>query len=307
MSGLFLGIDTSNYTTSLSLFDGDRIIANEKLPVKVKEGERGIRQSDAVFCHTKNLPILFERIGRRELSAIGVSTRPRDVEGSYMPCFLTGYAAAKALSSVCGIPLYELSHQQGHVMAALYSAGRTDLWNERFIAFHVSGGTTELLLVENGTIGKIGGTIDLNAGQAIDRIGVRLGIPFPCGRELEKIAAPLADVNCISHVRGLECNLSGLESKATKLIDDGEDRSIVAAFTIKSVLRTIERLTENARETFGDLPVVYAGGVMSNKLIQNGLAKCGNVYFSEAEYSCDNAAGIAVLAARAHDHNDHNA
>lgn len=300
MSGLFLGVDTSNYTTSLSLCENGKIIANEKLPVTVKEGERGIRQSDAVFCHTKNLPILFERIGRRDLQAIGVSTRPRDVEGSYMPCFLTGYAAARALSSVCGIPLYELSHQQGHVMAALYSAGMTDLWNERFIAFHVSGGTTELLLVENGAIGKVGGTVDLNAGQAIDRVGVRLGIPFPCGRGLESIAAPFNEVNCISHVRGLECNLSGLESKATKLIEDGEDASVVAAFVLKSILRTIERLTENAREQFGDLPVVYAGGVMSNKLIQHGLAKCGNVYFSEAEYSCDNAAGIAVLAERAH-------
>lgn len=300
MSGLFLGVDTSNYTTSLSLCENGKIIANEKLPVTVKEGERGIRQSDAVFCHTKNLPILFERIGRRDLRAIGVSTRPRDVEGSYMPCFLTGYAAARALSSVCGIPLYEFSHQQGHVMAALYSADVTDLWNKRFIAFHVSGGTTELLLVENGTIGKIGGTVDLNAGQAIDRVGVRLGIPFPCGRVLESIAAPFSEVNCISHVRGLECNLSGLESKATKLIEDGEDASVVAAFVLKSILRTIERLTENAREQLGDLPVVYAGGVMSNKLIQKGLAKCGNVFFSEAEYSCDNAAGIAVLAERAH-------
>lgn len=295
MSELFLGIDTSNYTTSLSLCEGGKMIANEKLPVSVKEGERGIRQSDAVFCHTKNLPRLFETLGKRELAAIGVSSRPRDVEGSYMPCFLAGYSVAKAVSELCGIPLYEFSHQQGHVMAALYSAGVTGLWEERFLAFHVSGGTTELLLVENGKIEKLGGTTDLNAGQAIDRVGVMLGLSFPCGKELERISAPLDSVNCISHVRGLECNLSGLENKAAGLIASGVAPSDVAAYTIKSVLRTILRLSENARAEYAGLPIVYAGGVMSNKLIQNGLAKLGNVYFSEPEFSCDNAAGISLL------------
>lgn len=300
MSGLFLGVDTSNYTTSLSLCENGKIIANEKLPVSVKEGERGIRQSDAVFCHTKNLPRLFETLGKRELTAIGVSSRPRNEAGSYMPCFLAGYSVAKAVSELCGIPFYEFSHQQGHIMAALYSAGVMELWESRSLAFHVSGGTTELLLVENGKITKLGGTIDLNAGQAIDRIGVMLGLSFPCGKELEKISAPLDSVNCISRVKGLECNLSGLENKAAELIASGASPSTVAAYTIKSILRTIERLTKNAREEFGELPVIYAGGVMSNKLIQKGLAKFDNVYFSEPEFSCDNAAGISLLCERAY-------
>ncbi len=295
MSDLFLGIDTSNYTTSVALLQNGVIIANEKLSVSVKEGQRGIRQSDAVFSHVKNIPLIFEKIGNITIDAVGVSTRPRDIEGSYMPCFLVGYSIAKAISETSGKPLFEFSHQQGHIMAALYSAKRTDLWNDKFIAFHVSGGTTELLYVENGEITKIGGTLDLNAGQLIDRIGVKIGLNFPCGAKLEKIAAPLKDVDCTSHVRGLECNLSGIENKATMMIENSEGNSVVAAYTIKSVLQTVKKLTYNALKIYGKIPVLYAGGVMSNKLIQESLSEYENAVFSEPQFSCDNAAGIAVL------------
>ncbi len=298
MSRLILGIDTSNYTTSAALCLDGEIIGNYKLPVTVKEGERGIRQSDAVFCHVKNLPALMEKVGKRDLTAVGVSTRPRSVEGSYMPCFLAGQTVATAISSVCGIPLHSFSHQQGHLMAALYSAGRTDLWDQKIIAFHVSGGTTELLIAEKGNIEKVGGTLDLNAGQAIDRIGVLLGLSFPCGREMEAIAAPFDSVNCYSHVRGLECNLSGLENKASELIRSGADASQVAAFTLKSVLRTIDKLTANALAEFGNLPILYAGGVMSNRMIQSELARKYHALFAAPKYSCDNAAGVALLCDR---------
>lgn len=298
MSILTLGLDTSNYTTSAALCRDGEIIGNFKLPVTVKDGERGIRQSDAVFSHVRNLPLLMEQIGKRQLDGVGVSGRPRAVEGSYMPCFLAGVSAATAVSEICGIPLCRFSHQQGHLMAALYSAGVPELWNERILAFHVSGGTTEMLVSDHGTIEKIGGTLDLNAGQAIDRIGVLMGLKFPCGRELEQISAPFSEVNCYSHVRGLECNLSGLENKASEMIASGADRSTVAAFTLKSVMRTLDRLTENAKNIYGDLPVVYAGGVMSNRLIRRELEQKFHAFFAEPEFSCDNAAGIALLCYR---------
>ncbi len=295
MSGLFLGVDTSNYTTSLALCKNGKIIANEKLPVYVKDGERGVRQSDAVFSHVKNLPLLFEKLGAQSPDAIGVSVRPRSVEGSYMPCFLAGYSVARSISEMNNIKFFEFAHQQGHVMAALYSAGRTELWDSRFIAFHVSGGTTEMLIADMGNITTVGGTLDLNAGQVIDRVGVMLGMKFPCGAELERIAAPFDTVDCISHVRGLECNLSGLENKAADMIEKGVDSSSVAAFTLKSILRTLKKLTENSLDKFGEMPVLYAGGVMSNKLIQCGLANYKGALFSEPQFSSDNAAGIALL------------
>ena len=167
----FLGIDTSNYTTSVALVEEGRVSANLKESVYVAEKERGVRQSDALFCHVKNLPVLMEELGKLpELTAVGYSARPRDMEGSYMPCFLAGELLGRSIGAGRGVPVYAFSHQAGHIQAALYSAGVLE-WQERpFLAFHVSGGTTELLLCEKGEIRKIGGTADLTAGQAIDHL-----------------------------------------------------------------------------------------------------------------------------------------
>lgn len=302
MAEFFLGIDTSNYTTSAALVKDGEVILNVKRPVQVKEGDHGIRQSDAVFSHVKSLPEVLAEIGARKLTAVGVSTRPRDVEGSYMPCFLAGKAAATGIASLGGVPLYEVSHQWGHLMAALYGAGREDLYGKDFLAFHVSGGTTELLRVRGRDVEKVGGTLDLNAGQVIDRIGVKMGVPFPAGKGLEEISMPFADTDCYSHVRGLECNLSGLENKADALLAAGESRERVAAYVLKSVCRTLEKLTENAFAEFGKQPVLYAGGVMSNSLIKEALQKRfrGYAHFAPPVYSADNAAGVALLAERMH-------
>lgn len=300
MAEFFLGIDTSNYTTSAALVEDGRVVASCKRPVKVKEGERGIRQSDAVFSHVQSLPEVLTEVGAHPLDAVGVSVRPRDVEGSYMPCFLAGRAAAVAVTSQQGLPLYEFSHQWGHLMAALYGAGRCDLYGKDFLAFHVSGGTTELLRVRGLTVEKVGGTLDLNAGQVIDRIGVKMGIPFPAGRGMEEIALPLSETDCWSCVRGLSCNLSGLENKATALLSSGTAPERVAAYTLKSICRTLEKLTEEALAQFGKQPVVYAGGVMSNRQIREVLERRFHAFFAPPEFSSDNAAGVALLAAYRH-------
>lgn len=300
MKGTFLGIDTSNYTTSAAIYKDGDIVLNEKIPVFVKNGERGTRQSDAVFSHIKNLPELMHRIGTQDLSAVGVSSRPRSADGSYMPCFLSGVAVASSIAQICGIPMYSFSHQQGHLMAALYSAGRTDLWEQKILAFHVSGGTTEMLLCEKGRIECIGGTLDLHAGQVIDRIGVRMGLTFPCGRELESVALPLDQVDCYSCVRGLNCNLSGLENKAVALLESGATQAEVAGYTLKSIARTLDKLTANALKEYGKLPIVYAGGVMSNQMIRRILEQKYRALFAEPSFSADNAAGIAVLTAFHH-------
>lgn len=293
--GVFLGIDTSNYTTSLAVVKDHEVIASYKIPVKVKENERGIRQSDALFCHTVNLPEIFEMAGKLDVTAVGVSATPRDVEGSYMPCFLAGVSAAQAVASTLGVKLYKLSHQKGHVAAALYSCEKLDLLKKEFIAFHVSGGTTEILHVENGNIELVGATKDLNAGQVIDRVGVMLGYDFPCGKRLEQICCDFADCDSRTFVRDLSCNMSGLENIAERMKNNGESHAKIAGFVLKSVMRTIDKLSENVREKYPDLPIVYAGGVMSNKKFRQQLSKRRSVYFAEPEFSCDNAAGIALL------------
>ncbi len=300
---LYLGIDTSNYTTSAAVVSDDgTLVADSRLPVKVASGGRGIRQSDAVFAHVKNLPDVMAGIGDigASLAALGVSYAPRDTEGSYMPCFLSGVAAAKSISSVAGLPCSRFSHQAGHIAAAVCTAGREELLNEKFIAFHVSGGTTDLLLVDNLKITQIGGTLDLNAGQAIDRVGVMLGLEFPCGKELEKISAPLGSVKPMSCVKGMQCNLSGLENRAADMLKKGEGRETIAAFTLGSVLVTLDKMCENAIKEYGKLPVVFAGGVTANKYIKNALEEKYNAIFTAPDYSRDNAVGIAYLTRKAY-------
>ncbi len=301
---LFLGVDTSNYTTSLALCRDGKIIANLKLPVFVASGNRGTRQSDAVFSHTKNLPILFDQLRDQigeKIEAVGVSATPRDAEGSYMPCFLTGVAAASAVSCTSGIPLYRFSHQRGHIYAALYSSGALQLCTGRFIAFHMSGGTSEVLMFDGENGGKIdiiGGTLDLTAGQLIDRTGVMLGIPFPCGAQLEKLAIGVKPMKAKISVKGFECNLSGGENKVSELIEKGASREDVAAYAIEFVRATLDRICENLRAEFGDIPMLFSGGVMSCSIIKESLGKKYGGYFAMPEFSCDNAAGIALLCER---------
>lgn len=310
-SDIVLGIDTSNYTTSVSLatVEGD-ILCNLKSPLPVKEGECGLRQSDAVFAHVKNLPLLMreaeERIAENKLVAVGVSTRPRNVEGSYMPCFLVGECTAQAISSAAKIPLFRFSHQCGHIRAALYSAGKSELKNVPFGAFHVSGGTTEMLSVspaENGfSVEVVGGSKDLHAGQAVDRIGVMLGLKFPCGPALEKLAmkneekfAPRG-----THTDDGYIHLSGLQNLAVNMKKKGASDAAVAAFTLDYLGRAMIAMSSYYREHIANVPLLYAGGVMSNKLIREAVCRqVGDAYFAEPVYSADNAAGIALLTAEA--------
>ena len=305
----FVGIDTSNYTTSVALCDLEgRIIANLKAPLTVKSGERGLRQSDAVFAHVKNLPELMDRLAEALLEyepiAVGVSETPRMVEGSYMPCFLSGVAAAHSFAASRNIPIYKTAHQNGHVMAALYSSGMTEsLLKDRFLAFHVSGGTTEVLLITPKSdrhvfeIELVGETEDINAGQAIDRVGVMLGLNFPAGRELENLAKvyqgsfekrKISVIDC-------RCNLSGVENIAKKLYDNGADKEMVAAFTFDFIQRTLCEMATQALEKYGDMPILFAGGVMSNKLMRGAISKRFEAYYAEPEFSADNAAGVALL------------
>ncbi|MBR6695534.1 MAG: peptidase M22 [Oscillospiraceae bacterium] len=302
----YLGIDTSNYTTSLALYNSeDNSVIQSKKLLPVKQGELGLRQSDALFHHTKQLPELFKELFKDftgEIKAVGVSVKPRNAEGSYMPCFLAGESVATAISSANDIPLHKTSHQAGHILAALYSADRLELIKSPFIAFHVSGGTTDCLYVEPDDneiikITEIGTSLDLKAGQAVDRVGLMMNLSFPCGKELEKLALMSdKDYKIKTVLKDSNCCLSGIENKCRKMLDDGEKKSDVAKFCLDSICSAVSAMTEYALAEYGNLPIIYAGGVMSDKIIQNKLSEKFNAFFAEPEYSCDNALGIALFA-----------
>ena len=306
-----LGIDTSNYTTSAALLSLDgELIANIKYPLKVNEGERGLRQSDAVFLHTKNIPCAMRDIASHLIEsapiAIGVSERPRNIDGSYMPCFLSGVAAAESISAAANIPIYKFSHQCGHIMAALYSSKREDLLEKEFCAFHISGGTTEMLKVHpRGSAffaELIGGSADLNAGQVIDRIGVKMGIAFPCGAEMEKSALSFTGTipSKKPSVKGLEFTLWGLENMALNLYEKTNDPALVSAFVFDYVANSISSIVNKYQETDKNAAFVFAGGVMSNSIIKAKLKSICDASFAEPALSADNAVGIAALTLRAY-------
>lgn len=306
---LFLGIDTSNYTTSAALYDSEYgTMLSEKKLLPVKKGEAGLRQSDAVFHHTKQLPeifcSLFGRYGRKaDISAIGVSCRPRSIIGSYMPCFLCGETAADCIGAAGSIPVMKTSHQTGHILAALFCADKLSFIKAPFIAFHVSGGTTDCLFCEPDEtelikVTEISSSLDLKAGQLIDRAGLMLGLSFPCGAELERLSErAVKTVGAKAVIRNGSCCLSGFENKVSRLLSEGAGRETAARYVLDAVFESVYEMTLFARNKYGSIPVIFAGGVMSDKYICSKLAeRLEGVYFSEPEYSCDNAAGTALYA-----------
>ena len=304
---LTLGIDTSNYATSLAVFDADagEVVCDCKKFLPVKPGQLGLRQSDALFHHTAALPELMKKINDTvplsKIRAVAVSEKPRPVPGSYMPCFLAGVNAATAFSLAGGIPLYKLTHQQGHIAAALYAAGDKTLFEREALVFHVSGGTTDLLLCRGAqSITPLGTSSDLYAGQAVDRLGVKLGFAFPAGVYVSEQAALCEErIKPKVSVRGTACSLSGLENQCAKLLEQGKTAPYVCKYCLLCVAETLLRMAQNALQEHPGLPVVFAGGVMSSDLIRSYItARLPDARFVPAKFASDNAIGIAVLAAK---------
>lgn len=302
-----LGLDTSNYTTSVAVFDGQEGI-NEGRLLEVRPGELGLRQSDALFQHVKRLPELFGRLEEqgalREIQAVGASTRPRAVEGSYMPCFLAGASQGEALARVLGVPFYAFSHQQGHLAAAAWSACRLELLDAPFLAWHLSGGTTELLRVEPDGIAVkaeiIGGTSDISAGQLIDRTGVLLGLQFPAGKALDALYEQGDQKQKFKvKLNDLTFSLSGMENKVKAMLEQGETAGNIARFALNTVSDIVVRATKEAQERYPGLPVLCSGGVASNRQLRAAMeTRCGAV-FAQPRFSTDNAMGTAILTHRA--------
>ena len=309
---LYLGFDTSNYTTSAAVYDSDaRRVIHRKQLLCVRSGALGLKQSDAVFAHVKQLPQILEGLFfavRQELSApiaaVGASVRPRSQEGSYMPCFLVGELAARSVAATQGVPFYPLSHQNGHNAAALYSAGRLDLIGQEFIAFHLSGGTTECVHVtpdeqEVFSAQVLSQSMDLKCGQAIDRVGAMLGLSFPAGKELDALSLKSEKKFSIrTTFRDGNCCISGLENQCARMVREGALPEDVARYCIEYVCAVVRQMALDAREALPGRPLIFSGGVMSNSLIRQRLTEELGGFFAQPEFSADNAAGIAVLTAQ---------
>lgn len=294
---LFLGIDTSNYTTSVALC-GDKEVNLRKI-IEVEKGQRGIRQSDGVFLHLKELPKQIESLNAdlRDITAVGVSAKPRNQEGSYMPVFVAGNSFARVIAKTLGVPLFETSHQDGHIMAGLVSCGAEELIREEFTAVHLSGGTTEILSCkyEKGSFNAkiIGGTKDISAGQLLDRLGVALGMKFPCGKELDALSLTAGStIDLKPSVNGGFFNFSGAETKLLRMADK-EDAAILARSALLLVAKSINAALSEVKPK----KVLLVGGVASNTILRESFKKAQyKTFFASPELSGDNAVGVAHIA-----------
>lgn len=303
MSG-YVGLDTSNYTTSAAYCAADGTVTQAKKLLPVKTGELGLRQSDAVFHHTRQLPEVIDALREQFIGgvrAVAASDRPQQTDGSYMPCFLVGVGAARQLGAVLGVPVRFFTHQQGHVMAALVGANCVNYIQKPFLAFHVSGGTTDALYVEPSdktviSCRVVGRSLDLKAGQLIDRVGGALGLGFPAGPALEKLALTAQSTYRVrASLDECNCHLSGVENQCRDRLRKGEPPAEVARFCLDSVAAAIDGMIVGVRSQYGDLPLVCAGGVMSNTLLRDHIGKTHGGQFAPPSHSADNAVGIASL------------
>jgi len=310
----YLGIDTSNYTTSLCLIDeAGRIVREARRLLTVEEGERGLQQSAALFQHVQNIPTLIEEIGdvAGRLVAVCTSTRPRRLPGSYMPVFTAGTMLGRSLAVTHGVPFYETSHQEGHIAAGEGSAGEVP--TDRFVAVHISGGTTDLLdiqrLADGYAIETLGTSIDLHAGQFVDRVGVALGLPFPAGPHLEQLAMQSTndEIALPSPVNGYNLSLAGPETAAMRMVEQGLPAADIARAVERCIAKGLEKTLRKAVEERGVKELLIVGGVAANQFIRERLklrlehrAVGAKLYFALPRYSTDNAYGVALLGLQQH-------
>lgn len=306
----FLGIDTSCYTTSAAVYDSSGEPAGEeRIVLSVKEGNRGLSQSQMVFQHTRNLPVILQKLSPllQDIKGIGVSSFPRRRADSYMPAFLVGKGAAFSLAAALHVPVYEFSHQENHALAAI--SKHPSLWGKPFYMMHMSGGTMDVLSAlwqgECMEITTLMDSKDITAGQLIDRVGVALGLHFPCGKELEKLALSGHHTYHIprSAVKGA-FSFSGPETKVQRDIASGkyaiED---IAEGVLEHIGKALDK--ELSACPFEKRPFIAVGGVMANKYLRSRveeiLGKKGiKVYFADVETSSDNATGNAFGAYMRH-------
>ena len=305
-----LGLDTSCYTTSCALADKTGILASERRLLEVEPGRRGLQQSQAVFQHIHRLPelleALFARVGEVRVAGVIASSRPRDVEGSYMPVFVSGFSFARSIAAALGVPLYQTSHQQGHIRAAMVDSG---LQEKEFLALHLSGGTTEVLRVSGEQkVELLGGSSDLHTGQLVDRVGVRMGLQFPAGPELERLArgGQAQSRMPLSHKK-TEISFSGAEAQAMRMLESGESREDVAAEVYSYLTRAVAWMISMGYERTRLPSALISGGVASSALLRERLPErlgrlgCPvRLHFGRPEYSGDNACGVALIGWEKH-------
>jgi len=317
----YLGIDTSSCATSAAVYDSTSgsVLGSVKINLQIKDGDLGMQQNDAIFLHTQNVSELMEQLTFQtdisQFDAVGVSVRSSDENDSYMPAFLAGQAIASAIAAVMKVPVYEFSHQAGHIMSSLFGTNFYQEIQKDFLAFHVSSGTTDALLCSLNagslTITELGTSLDIHAGQVIDRVGRMIGLRFPSGEQMDELAEKSNTYDLANPVlKGCNCCLAGLENQCKTIYRRTHDREYIARYCLNSIAAVILSMSRILKVKYLDLSdIVYAGGVMSSTVIRKFImGSVNNARFTKPAWlSGDNAVGVSILAARSHEMGQYNA
>lgn len=304
MNECFLAFDTSCYTTSIAVVSNRQVVFDKRIMLNVEEGGRGLRQSEAVFQHIKNLNSILSDFSQKKYNIAGIaySEKPRPKDGSYMPVFLVGETAALSGAAALGLQALPFTHQHGHIYSAFIGNTAAD---GTYCVLHVSGGTLDVLKVDIKEniiicINQLGGSLDITCGQLIDRVGVAAGLSFPAGEEMEKLYCEGGAVlkTCVN---SLNANLSGAEAHAMRLLQSGESITHVCSGVIDCAAQTLIKLTDNAAKELNIKKFIFTGGVICNRIIREKLNDCcgRNGYeciIADKAYSGDNACGLALAA-----------
>ena len=311
---IILGIESSCDDTAAAVIQQNKILSNVIANQKVHQSYGGVVPELASRAHQQNIvPVVNEAlkqagIEKEQLSAIAFTRGP-----GLMGSLLVGSSFAKSLSMALGIPLIEVNHMQGHIMAHFIEDANESSPEFPFLCLTVSGGHTQIVKISNYFEMEIlGETIDDAAGEAFDKAGKILGLEYPAGPIIDKCAKegnPNQFKFSKPKVEGLNFSFSGLKTAILYFIQKEtkenpnfiqENLNDLCASIQKTIVDILMDKLKLASEQTGIKQVAIAGGVSANSGIRNSLKemeskKGWKVFIPKFEYTTDNAAMIAMV------------
>lgn len=315
MNVTILGIESSCDDTSVAIVQNRKILANVTANQEIHAEFGGVVPELASRAHQQNIVPAIDKalklagISLKDLSAIGFTSGP-----GLMGSLLVGTSFAKSLSLSLNIPLIEVNHMRAHILAHLIEDELQENPDFPFLCLTVSGGHTQIVKVESPyKMDLLGSTIDDAAGEAFDKAGKIMGLPYPAGPEIDR-RAKLGNPNRFEFAKPkmpeLQFSFSGLKTSILYFLQKQmkEDPSFIennlndlCASIQKSIITILMDKLELASKQEGIKQIAIAGGVSANSGLREALKEredklAWRSYLPSFEYTTDNGAMIAISA-----------
>jgi N6-L-threonylcarbamoyladenine synthase len=310
---IILGIESSCDDTSAAILKNETILSNRIAGQKIHEIYGGVVPELASRAHQQNIipvvdvAIKEAGINPKDIDAVAFTRGP-----GLLGSLIVGTSFAKAFALGLGIPLLEVNHMQAHILAHFIDDPDKDKPNFPFLCLTVSGGHTQLVLVEDFTkMTIVGSTIDDAAGEAFDKTAKLLGLPYPGGPLVDKYAKagnPLAFEFTKPSMQGYDYSFSGLKTNVLQFLQKttqqhpdfiAENLNDICASVQRTIIDILFDKFISAAIHFNVKEIAIAGGVSANsglrtRLIEEGEKRGWKTHIPRFEYCTDNAAMVAM-------------